>query len=93
MAISETQRHQLHTRLDNVLGEEDAAVLMSHLPPSGWSDVVRTNDLDLKLEALEARLDVKLAGLRSEMHKQTAVHLVGTTGVVGLIATLTQLFE
>jgi hypothetical protein len=67
-----------------VLGEEDAAVLMSHLPPSGWSDVVRTSDLDLKLEALEARL-------RVEIHKQTAVHLVGTTGIVGLATALTRL--
>jgi hypothetical protein len=92
MAISEIERHHLHNRLSEVLGEEDAAVLMSHLPPSGWSDVVRTADLDTRLGALESRLDAKLADLRGEMHKQTSVHLIGTTGVVGLVAALTQLF-
>ena len=52
MAITDAERHRLHTKLDEVLGEDDAAVLISHLPPSGWSDVARTRDLD----QLEARL-------------------------------------
>ena len=54
MSITDAQRHKLHTKLDHVLGEEDAAVLISHLPPSGWSDVVRTRDLD-QLEASSRR--------------------------------------
>jgi hypothetical protein len=58
MAISEAQRHHLHTVLDGVLGPEDAVVLMSHLPPSGWSDVVRTSDLDLRLAVVEQRIDI-----------------------------------
>ena len=59
MTISDAQRHKLHTRLDQVLGEEDAAVLISHLPPSGWSDVVRTRDLD----QLEARMDARFVAI------------------------------
>ena len=61
MAITDAQRHRLHNKLDQVLGEEDAAVLISHLPPSGWSDVVRTRDLD----QLEARLDARFAALEA----------------------------
>ena len=57
MAISESQRHHLHNALDEVLGPEDAAVLMSHLPPSGWSDVVRTTELDLRVAVIESRFD------------------------------------
>ena len=57
MANPDAQRHRLHTKLDQVLGEEDAAVLISHLPPSGWSDVARTRDLDL----LEARVEARFA--------------------------------
>ena len=57
MAITDAERHRLHTKLDQVLGEEDAAVLISHLPPSGWSDVTRTRDLD----AFEARIDQRFA--------------------------------
>ena len=59
MSITDAQRHKLHTKLDRVLGEEDAAVLISHLPPSGWSDVVRMRDLD----QLEARIDAKFAAV------------------------------
>ena len=58
MTNPDAQRHRLHTKLDQVLGEEDAAVLISHLPPSGWSDVARTRDLDL----VEARIDARFAG-------------------------------
>lgn len=57
MAISESERHHLHNALDGVLGPEDAAVLMSHLPPSGWSDVVRTHELDLRVQVIESRFD------------------------------------
>ena len=64
MSITDAQRHKLHTELDQVLGEEDAAVLISHLPPSGWSDVVRTRDLD----QLEARIDAEFQVMRSEFH-------------------------
>jgi hypothetical protein len=34
---------------------------MSHLPPSGWSDVVRTSDLDNRLKLLEAQISARLA--------------------------------
>jgi tetrahydromethanopterin S-methyltransferase subunit G len=67
MAIYETQRNHLHNRLSDVLGEEDAEVLMSHLPPSGWSDVVRISDLDLRVGALEARMDGRLATLEARI--------------------------
>lgn len=39
-------------------------MLISHLPPSGWSDVVRTRDLD----QLEARMNAKFDVLRSEFN-------------------------
>lgn len=64
MTITDAERHRLHTKLDQVLGEEDAAVLISHLPPSGWSDVTRTRDLDqleqrmnLRFQAVDERFD------------------------------------
>jgi hypothetical protein len=66
MAITDAERHRLHTELDEKIGEEDAAISMAHLPPSGWSDVVRTRDLDqlearmnARFERLEARMDAK----------------------------------
>jgi hypothetical protein len=98
MAISESQRHHLHTALDGVLGPEDAAVLMSHLPPSGWSDVVRTSDLDLRLavvesrfdavdarfETLEARVDARLHQLSNQLTARIAA-LVGLVIAVDVL--------
>ena len=46
MAITERNRHQLYQRLEEVLGREEAAVLMEHLPPVGWADVATKRDLD-----------------------------------------------
>ena len=56
MAISEESRHELYRRLEDAIGSEAAATLMEHLPPVGWADVVTTRHLDLKLDALEARV-------------------------------------
>jgi hypothetical protein len=56
MAVDERSRHELYLRLEAVLGESEAQVLMEHLPPVGWADVVTKHDLRLELEALEHRL-------------------------------------
>ena len=55
MAISEESRHQLHSKLDVVLGREEAATLMAHLPPVGWADVATKHDLDLLSERFDLR--------------------------------------
>ena len=46
MAVDERSRHKLRARLEEVLGPEEAAVLMEHLPPVGWADVATKRDLD-----------------------------------------------
>jgi hypothetical protein len=46
MAISEESRHHLYQRLEQVLGSEEAATLMEHLPPVGWADVATRRDID-----------------------------------------------
>ena len=46
MAITEQTRHHLYLRLEEVLGSEEAAVLMEHLPPVGWADVATRRDID-----------------------------------------------
>lgn len=57
MSVSEEQRNHLHGTLSGELGADDAAVLMSYLPPTGWADVATKRDLD----ALQARMDVRFA--------------------------------
>src|SRR6266542_4982972 len=75
MAIDERARHQLYLRLEEVLGPEDAAVLMEHLPPVGWADVATKQDLaqlqailDARMEAMEQRI---IGEMRRELTRTT----------------------
>jgi hypothetical protein len=43
----------MYARLEAVLGEEDAAMLMEHLPPVGWADVATKLDLVMVRSDLE----------------------------------------
>lgn len=70
MAIDERQRHLLHEKLDDVLGPDEAATLMAHLPPVGWADVARRSDVDHLGETLRAEFRSDLHGLRAEMHRE-----------------------
>lgn len=63
MTIDERMRHEMYSGLEEHLGAEVADALMQHLPPSGWADVATKRDLD----ALENRMDLKLAALQSGM--------------------------
>ena len=62
MAIDERARHRLFERLEAVLGPDEAAILMEHLPPVGWADVATKRDLD----ALDAGIRHELAANRRE---------------------------
>jgi hypothetical protein len=45
MSIDEHHRHQLHSRLTDLRGPDEADTLMEHLPPVGWADVATKQDL------------------------------------------------
>ena len=45
MGASANDRHRLHVRLEQLLGAEDAATLMEHLPPSPWDDLATKGDI------------------------------------------------
>lgn len=83
MAITETSRHRLHTTLETVLGEEQAATLMEHLPPTGWGDVATKRDLDHLREIMDVRFEQMVT--KGEFHRTLRMHtlaLVGTNLVL-----------
>jgi hypothetical protein len=63
MTIDERARHRLHERLGEVLGPEEAAILMEQLPPVGWADVATKQDL----ESLRFATKQDIEHLRAEM--------------------------
>ena len=63
MTIHEQARHDLFVRLEAVLGRDEAATLMEHLPPVGWADVATRRDLDV----LQAAIKSDLALFRSDV--------------------------
>ena len=64
MAIDERSRHELHLKLERALDPDEAATLMSYLPPAGWADVVTKRDLD---GGLQSTRHVILADVRAEL--------------------------
>jgi hypothetical protein len=60
MVADERARHALLLRLQEVLGEKDAATLMEHLPPDRWNELVTKDDL--------TPVQADLAAVRSDVH-------------------------
>lgn len=88
MAISEQLPHQLYSRLEQVLGREEAAALIEYFPPQGWNDVVRKADLDAiaselrsEMRVLSAELRGEISDLRAELHEQIG----GVRGEIGSV--------
>lgn len=81
MPVDDRTRLNLHRKLDEVLGPDDADTLMAHLPPVTWNDVATKDDL----RAMEA---VITANLRSEistaMERQIRWMVTFNTGLVAL---------
>jgi len=67
MTISDQSRYDLHSRLAEVLGRDEAATLMGHLPPVGWADVATKRDLDHLALALRSEMATGFAGVHSEI--------------------------
>ena len=67
MSISEAERHQLYLRLEQVLGESEANVLMEHLPPVGWADVATRRDLDHLETVLRSDMATLTATVRADL--------------------------
>lgn len=65
MAVDEQARHRLYRRLEEVLGEEEAGILMDHLPPTGFGDLATKGDIGLVRADLERLRESSRADLES----------------------------
>jgi hypothetical protein len=69
---TEEKRHRLYVRLGDVLGDEEAATLMEHLPPAGfaWAELARRDEVATKADLERLRADMSVLGteLRADMN-------------------------
>lgn len=99
MVIDESSRHAMFTRLQEVLGNKHARVLMEHLPPVGWADVATKHDLealrislskdikaDLKAQGTELRKELVATRSELEASLQRELRAVTRTFVTWLLA-------
>lgn len=106
MAVDERARHELHRKLEQVLGADEAATLMSHLPPVGWADVATKHDvillkqdlaqlreyMDLRFQSMEDRFDGKLDSLEGRLFDRMAKQSRATVfAVLGSVLTVASL--
>lgn len=71
MPASEKKRLALRNRLIEVLGEEEAEVLMESLPPFDWHKLATKEDLSVlegKIEANKVAIEASEQCLRTEMN-------------------------
>ena len=72
MAVDERARHQLHSKLEEVLGPEEAAHMMELTPPAGWGDVATKQDLATTERNLQHEITELGSTLRREMAESRA---------------------
>ena len=75
MAVDDQRlRQSLHSRLAELVGADETALLMSYLPPVGWADVATKRDLDVlrsEMAVLRSDLRAEIGDVRGEVKAQT----------------------
>jgi hypothetical protein len=70
MAVDEAGRLRLHRRLEEVLGVNEAEVLMAQLPVRRWENVATKDDiaaLRAEMRSLAERLDIRTSSLEERL--------------------------
>ncbi len=67
MSISEETRHEMYSKLEEVLGAQIANTLMEHLPPVGWADVATKRDLETQVALVRGDLGAQVALVRGDL--------------------------
>jgi cell division septum initiation protein DivIVA len=74
MTSTDNDRRILHSALEAACGPRPAEILMEHLPPAGWRDLVTKDDLvlarsgiQLEIEKFRSEVHLELERLRTEV--------------------------
>ena len=70
MTVDDRTRLNLHRKLTELLGPEEADTLMAHLPPVTWDQVATRSDLEAQTELLRAELRSEVGSLRSDLRAE-----------------------
>ena len=94
MAPDERDRVEASQALADQLGSAAAAALMECIPPFGWHEIATKTDLaalerriDLRFDAVEARLDARLHAEMNRSIKWTVGAIFGGITAIGGVAT------
>jgi hypothetical protein len=92
MAVTEKQRHDLFTKIEQTLGTEHAATMMELLPPVGWADVATKQDIDALRREMATKSDLNdaLHGLRRDMATWLFSAMGIQTAVIGILLVITR---
>ena len=66
MTVSESDRHELYSSLEDAIGKGPTETIMALLPPVGWADVATKHDL----AQLEARIETKMEAMESRINER-----------------------
>jgi len=85
MAVSESDRHELYSSLEDAIGKGPTETIMALLPPVGWADVATKHDL----AQLEARIETKMEAMESRINERIirtalTVNIPSIVAAVGL---------
>ena len=85
--MTEARRTEMHIGLRESLGPRVADSLMEHLPPSGWADVARQSEVNLRFEVVDRRfeeIDRRLDAIEARMRFMIASGMTIGLALFGL---------
>jgi cell division septum initiation protein DivIVA len=98
MTSTDNDRRILHSALEAACGPRPAEILMEHLPPAGWRDLVTKDDLvlarsgiQLEIEKFRSEVHLELEKLRTEVRVE--IEKLRSEMHVGLEKLRTELIE
>jgi hypothetical protein len=92
MNASASDRHRLFVHLEQLLGPEDAATLMEHLPPTEWGELATKADLREMERRLVEHVDLRVKATVGESSRLLFFSMLASQAtLVGMVLAATKL--